>query len=161
MYMQFNFVTHEKGLAGQTRRIQEIDKNDHESILWSFLQILDLHRALKAPEPPLDTVALYRQPERISWLVDDVGLIFAVFDKPGRASVHICFWDRRLKGREVICRGLADWLIHKYHLNYICTSIPASSKPTLRFAEDVGFEVAAHDTQDMVHLVYTTEVVSP
>jgi hypothetical protein len=158
--MEFAFVTHEKGLRGETRTIREVDKADHESILWSFSQILDLHRRLQKPEPPLETVALYRQPERITWLVDDVGMIFAVFDKPGRASVHIVFWDQRLKGREVLCRGLADWLIHKFRLNYICTSIPVTSRPTLRFARDIGFEEAV-TWEGMVHLVYTTEVVSP
>lgn len=159
--MELQFETQEKGWEGLSRSIREIDKTDHEAILWSFSKILDLHRELKAPEPPLETVALYRQPERITWLVDDVGLIFAVFDKPGRASVHIVFWDRRLRGREILCRGLADWVIHKFGLNYLCTSIPVTSGPTLGFAERIGFERVMQDDQGMVHLVYTTEVVSP
>jgi hypothetical protein len=159
--MQLSFVTNEKGLDGTRRTITEIDKKDHETILWSFSQVLDLHRALEAPEPPLETVALYRQPERISWLVDDVGLIFAVFDKPGRASVHICFWDRRLRGRETLCRGLADWLIHKFHLRYLYTSIPFTSGPTLEFAKRIGFEPVEYTKDHIVNLVYLTEVVSP
>ena len=157
--MDLAFATREQGIERE-RTLREIDKADHETILWSFSQILDLHRALKAPEPPLETVAVYRQPERISWLVDDVGLIFAVFDRLTRASVHICFWDRRLRGREVLCRGLADWLIHKFRLDYLCTAIPRTSRATLAFAERIGFERVT-EIDGIVHLVYTTEVVSP
>jgi hypothetical protein len=158
--MSLNFKVREKGTELE-RSIREIDKSDHETILWTFSQILSLHRSMGKPEPPLSTVELFRQPERVSWLVDDVGLIFAVFDRPGRASVHIVFWDRRLRGREILCRGLADWMIHKWDLNYLCTSIPATSRATLAFAEKIGFEEVTRDLNGMVHLVYTTEVVSP
>lgn len=158
--MDLTFKTLERGVEHE-RLCHEIDKSDHETILWSFSQILDLHRAMHKPEPPLSTVELYRQPERLSWLVDDVGLIFAVQDRPTRANVHIVFWDRILRGREVLCRGLSDYIIHKWRLAYICTSIPETSRPTLEFAKRIGFEPVHHDPDNVIHLVYTTEVVSP
>lgn len=158
--MDLTFSTREEGVEVE-RHLYEIDKNDHESILWSFSRILDLHRELQKPEPPLATVERFRDENRVSWRVDDVGLIFAVFDRPSRASVHIVFWDRRLRGREVLCRGLADYIIHKWELDYLCTTIPRTSRPTLAFARRIGFEDACEDLNGQIHLAYTTEVVSP
>ena len=157
--MEMAFDTCEGG-EDLTRTIREIDKDDHETILWSFSRVLDLHRDTKKPLPTLATVEVYRQPERTTWLVDDVGLIIAVRDKPHRAQVHIVFWDRRLRGREVLCRGVADYAIHRWHLAYICTTIPETSRATLEFAKRVGFEEVLRENGE-VHLVYTTEVVSP
>lgn len=154
------FKVEEEGTEFE-REVRELDKRDHEGILWSFSKILDLHREMGKPEPPLSTVELYRQEGRITWLVDFVGMMFAVLDRPNRASVHIVFWDRKLRGREVLCRGMADYIIHRWHLDYICTSIPLTSAPTLAFALRIGFEEVMTEEDGMVHLVYTTEVVSP
>jgi hypothetical protein len=143
------------------RRVVEWDKSDHATILWAYAEIIDLHRRLAKPEPPLEEIASFCQPQRTTWLVDDVGLVFADRDLPWRASVHIVFWDGRLRGRETLCRGLADYAIHRWDLSYICTNIPKTSRATLAFAKRVGFEVAQMDPDGMIHLAYTTEVVSP
>lgn len=158
--MELIFKTREAGVDFE-RTVREIDPSDHRTILRTFARILDLHRAMQKPEPPLSAVEFFRQPERTSWVVDNVGLIFAVRDLPHRASVHIVFWDRRLRGRETLCRGLADYVIHRWGLDYLYTTIPRTSKATLAFCQRIGFEVAAIDGDDQVHLAYTTEVVTP
>lgn len=88
------------------------------------------------------------------YLIDDVG-IAAVF--PQRwfqaAHVHITFWDRKLRGRENLCRLLCDYVKTKYELDHLFTVIPVDSKTVLAFAKRIGFQDKSAD-RDFSYLIY-------
>lgn len=97
-------------------------------------------------------------PSKVYFLVDDVGIIAAVPDGLGAAHVHITFWDRRLRGREGLCREVAKWLLQNLHLMVLWTVIPKKSKTTLAFAKRLGFiERTYTDLNDHIFLVLTKE----
>lgn len=83
--------------------------------------------------------------------IDNVGIIavMPMDDWPNLLHVHITFWDRRLRGREGLCRSLADWVTG------ICdktlfTQIPEKNQVLLSFAQRVGFRL-----QDSIGTVRT------
>lgn len=71
------------------------------------------------------------------WCIDDVGAVFVIPDSYGSAEVHIAFWDGRLRGREVICKRLADAFLMRYHTLY--ARIPKEGKTVIAFAKRLGF----------------------
>lgn len=73
------------------------------------------------------------------WLVDDVGLLCFDPFQPGKAHVHITFWDKRLRGREQLCRTTALWLMEKYNVDTVLTAIPEKARTIVAFALRVGF----------------------
>jgi len=75
------------------------------------------------------------------WEVDDVGIVYLTDIKPGyEATAHINFWDRRLKGREELCRELAKHVFLKLKLHRLVAEIPLYSLPTINMVEKVGFK---------------------
>jgi hypothetical protein len=73
--------------------------------------------------------------------VDDVGLIMLDKLENGLyARVHITFWDRRLRGRERLCRRVADYWIDKYDLVGVYTTIPHDAAMVKEFCKRVGFQ---------------------
>lgn len=80
--------------------------------------------------------------DRYYYLVDDVGLIGIELDfrdNQAAAHVHVTFWDRKLRGREAICREMCLWVMGTYGLDYLWTAIPTSFKAVREFARRVGF----------------------
>lgn len=73
------------------------------------------------------------------WLVDDVGLLCFDPFRQGEAHVHITFWDRRLRGREGLCRELAKSLMLRHNVTMLLTVIPLGSRTVSAFARRVGF----------------------
>lgn len=74
--------------------------------------------------------------------VDDVGII-AVLPFGGDimgCHVHITFWDRILRGREGLCRTLAEW-VTELRREPLFTAIPDQDRVVLAFAKRVGFTV--------------------
>lgn len=77
------------------------------------------------------------------YTVDDVGMIGAMNGARDFAHVHITFWDRRLRGRELLCREMAKWfqgIVQKE----ILTAIPQTARVVLAFAKRVGFKEHAN-----------------
>lgn len=75
------------------------------------------------------------------YLVDDVGLL-AVIDSNGEeAHCHITFWDKRLKGREGLCRELACLHMEASGLTLLWTAIPDEFLKVIAFAKKVGFKI--------------------
>lgn len=91
--------------------------------------------------------------------VDDVGVIVVRYHpKEECADVHITFWDRRLRGRESLCRAVADYLMDFLKVRGLFTAIPGDSRATLAFARRVGFRDAAYHN-GVVTLTYTNYTV--
>lgn len=74
------------------------------------------------------------------WLVDDVGLLCFDPFTVRIAHVHITFWDKRLRGRESLCRAVAGHLMSEYQIDTLLTVIPDSAKIVGAFARRVGFQ---------------------
>ncbi len=97
--------------------------------------------------------------------IDEVGV--AVLDDQHQGlygRVHITFWDKRLRGREYLCRRIAQVWMDKYGYDYVYTSIPTTSRTVIAFAKRVGFEALVED-EEFVHLIlynsYLLRVNSP
>lgn len=86
------------------------------------------------------------------WKVDDVGLICVspLGSMPHTAHVHITFWDKRLRGREEICRELARRVTAECHYHTFWTAIPREARTVLAFAKRVGFQVHSEDAKRLV-----------
>lgn len=90
--------------------------------------------------------------------VDDVGMLLVSHMQYGySASVHITFWDRRLRGREKLCRIVADWVVRFAGLKFVWTAIPANSRSVIAFAKRIGFKIV-QEQNGVVLLHYTRRV---
>jgi hypothetical protein len=74
--------------------------------------------------------------DKLYWTVDDVGLLIAT----EAGDVHIFFWDRRLRGREQMCKTMANVVMNILDREYIWTRIPVTERAVIAFAKRIGFE---------------------
>lgn len=96
---------------------------------------------------------------RYIWRVDDVGILAVLPVGPHAAHVHITFWDKRLRGREELCRRFGLHVMETYGFDTIWTGMPASARATLAFAKRVGFReqmqvngrVVLYATRELLH----------
>lgn len=78
------------------------------------------------------------KPRGLFWEVDDVGLIYLTDIVPGfQADGHFTFWDRRLRGRDLLLLEMAKYLITEFELHRLVCRVPLYSQPTLRYVERV------------------------
>jgi hypothetical protein len=89
-------------------------------------------------ESPL-TLELLLGTETVVWQVDDVGIICLHFGP--RPHVHVFFWDRRLRGREKMCRFHAAKILREYGFTELWTVIPQGMDVIAAFARRVGFKL--------------------
>lgn len=91
--------------------------------------------------PIKDVTMIWTRGVRI-WLVDAVGVLIQGFIvNEGLIDVHIAFWDRRLRGREAMCRAMAAVAAHEGGYPGVWTAIPEDARTTLAFAKRVGFRL--------------------
>lgn len=75
------------------------------------------------------------------WEVDDVGIIFVTDITPSAAKGHFSFWDRRVKGREVLIRQMTKWLFNQFGFHRITCEVPLYAAAWLsRTVEKAGFK---------------------
>lgn len=76
--------------------------------------------------------------------VDDVGMIAVMPTRlwDSLLHVHVTFWDRRLRGREGLCRSLAVW-VSRFTGKQLFTQIPEDRRILIEFAKRSGFEPQA------------------
>lgn len=76
----------------------------------------------------------------IVWEVDDVGILYLTDIIPGfQASGHFTFWDRRLKGREDLCREALRHAFREFGLHRISTFVPLSVYRIVPAVKKIGF----------------------
>jgi hypothetical protein len=92
--------------------------------------------------------------DKLYWTVDDVGLIIA--NRVG--DVHIFFWDKRLRGRERMCKAMALVIMEIFDRTFVWTEIPKKERAVLAFAKRVGFKETA-ETRETVTLHLAREVI--
>lgn len=72
--------------------------------------------------------------------VDNVGLVGMdklVVGHSGR--VHVTFWDGRLRGRELLCKRIAEHWMERFGLGFVYTTIPEQARTVIAFCKRVGF----------------------
>jgi len=75
------------------------------------------------------------------FLVDDVGVMFkGPLEYQGLPDVHVVFWDRILRGRESMCRHVAQQVAEEAEVRGVCTAMPQEALAVLAFAKRIGFQ---------------------
>ncbi len=145
--IEFFASCEEKG-GTVVRRVYELDRSP-----GNLLQVVEnLKRVDSFIDGVSPTVLLDEGMEVMQ--VDDVGLVALDKRNARDARVHMTFWDRRLRGREYLCRRVAGYWIDKYNLEYLSTSIPVTAGMVIAFARKVGFK-SFTESEGYVHLVLT------
>lgn len=112
-------------------------------LIWDiFYKIKDIPNMLVDEEHPgpFAAKALFDRSNMI-FQVGDCGIIgVANIERGHSAEVHVTFWDGMLRGKEKVCRQVAEALINKFELKILYTRIPELRHSTLAFAKRVGFE---------------------
>jgi hypothetical protein len=126
----------------------------------SIMNVLEINDKLQALGPAnfmskhVNPFSILLDPENLFFTVDNVGLI-AVMPLNERAlHCHIAFWDKRLRGREALCRNLAQFVV-AITRKHLVTAIPEGNRVVLAFARRAGFEVA-HEANGVVTLYFNT-----
>jgi hypothetical protein len=97
--------------------------------------------------------ALMVDPANLFFEVDNVGLITVMPLGDQALHCHIAFWDKRLRGRERLCRNLAEF-VTAVTRKFLVTAIPENNRVVLAFARRAGFEVGQHNN-GVVTLYFT------
>lgn len=114
---------------------------DPETILAVYDRLKGIPHlfAVDGQTKPYTLTGLYN-PNRLFWLVDDVGIVCLGVDEQyaGTGHPHFTFWDKRLRGREEMCRWLCGWGMDAFGLEMLWTIVPRERRATLAFAKRVG-----------------------
>lgn len=89
-----------------------------------------------------------------TFLVDNVGLLLkGPISHDGLPDVHVCFWDKILRGRESLCWYVASQVAKEAQSPGVWTAIPRDARTVLAFARRVGFRVTSvNEDLDLVGL---------
>jgi len=72
--------------------------------------------------------------------VDDVGILYITQIVPGYSALaHFAFWDRRLRGREELCRKMLEFAFRTYDFQRIETRVALYAVPAMAATERIGF----------------------
>lgn len=88
------------------------------------------------------------------WEVDDVGILYLTEIAVGNnALAHFNFWDRRLKGREKLIRGMMWHVMNEYDLHRITVEVGAFAAPWMTSAvERMGFVREGRKRESIWHV---------
>lgn len=91
-------------------------------------------------------------PSTIAWLTGDYGLAALTDIVPFRdANVHLCFWDRRFKGRRLEIIQAIKWSFDKLSLARLTDTIPETSRASVAFVASLGFKKEGIIRQDYLY----------
>ena len=80
------------------------------------------------------------RPAGLIWDVDDVGILFLNdLRSDHSATAHFCFWDKKFRGREHLCREMLRLVFDTYGFRRIEVQVPRYAKKTLYAIEKIGF----------------------
>lgn len=123
------------------RQVRPLDRSD-SNLLRVWLRLRSVRNCFEGKED----LILDKRLEILE--VDDVGILVLENQKEtvGGGRVHITFWDRRLRGREHLCRRIAEWWMEARGLDYLYTTVPKDFPAVSAFCKRVGFrDVQAED----------------
>lgn len=117
-----------------------------------IMEVVDLMRQVSNFLPGDNPYSVFTDENSTFFQVDNVGLI-AVIPIEDMLHCHITFWDRRLRGRERLCRSLAEFVVGTTK-KLLYTAIPEGNRVVLEFARRVGFK-EGYRSNGVVFLVFT------
>lgn len=80
-------------------------------------------------------------PNTIVLSTGDYGLCIFQNILPFRdVGIHICFWDRRFKGRDTECKMALRWIFDKMKLERATIFVPDTVRATISFIYSLGFK---------------------
>jgi hypothetical protein len=86
--------------------------------------------------PPELALREFGRLDKLYWTVDDVGLLIV----SEACDCHIFFWDKRLRGREQLCKRMAEEAMQLLGCEALWTKVPDSEVAVIAFAKRVGFK---------------------
>ncbi len=129
---EFTFVCDEPEGA----RFREVKPLKSSDIARVYESLCKAHTSRGRELPQELAIREFARLDKLYWTVDDVGIIIA----SEAGDVHIFFWDKRLRGRERMCKEMAQIIMDFYHRSDVWTEIPSTERAVIAFAERVGFE---------------------
>ncbi len=92
------------------------------------------------PEQNLTAFAFWlSRPDTILVQYQQSGVVGAYnIVRGARANVFVLFWDRKLKGREVACRRIAQWIVRTCDLERLSANICGRNIASIKFASRMG-----------------------
>lgn len=79
------------------------------------------------------------------YLIDDVGTVVIRPCRGYDGEAHVTFWDRRMRGREALCRQIGqDFLLQRgLSICSLFTAVPVDRRAVIAFSKRVGFQTVA------------------
>lgn len=142
---------HEK--TGLTlRRVEPLVK-DAKTLAWLVLMLQESDSFMRHV-CMADALSLLLAQNTYVLTIDDVGAVILTGIKKGcSAEVHVTFWDGRVRGRERMCRKIAEWLFRMYELSEMLCLIPEGNTTGRRLARAVGFVDFKHENGNVLFIL--------
>jgi len=139
---------HEKG--GLTlRRVEPLAK-EAKDLAWLVLRLKETDSFLRHVSMA-DALTLLLDERTYILTIDDVGAVILTSIHQGfAAEVHVTFWDGRVRGREGMCRKIADWLFRMFTLEQMFCLVPEGNTSGQRLAKAVGFKDIKHENGNVL-----------
>jgi hypothetical protein len=104
--------------------------------------VLEVWRKMCKWNTSLDERAIgeFYDTNKLYYLIDEIGLAWATFHN-NSVEGHFVFWDGRLRGREPIIKGMADFAMDVARVDRLWVMVPKKERMILRFLWRCGFEV--------------------
>lgn len=120
------------------REIRQLDKlPEHALYIYDKIRVCRLQTGWETPL----TLETLLGVDTVVWQVDNVGVICLYFGEV--PHVHVFFWDRRLRGRETLCRQHAAKIMREWNFIELWTVIPQEASVIAAFAYRIGFKLQA------------------
>ena len=134
------------------RRVELLDRGA-KALAWLVLQLKEKDSFLRHVGMA-DALVLLLDQHTYILTVDNVGVIILTNIHKGRsAEVHVTFWDGRVRGRERMCRKVAEWLFRMFELSEMYCQIPEGNTTGLRLAKAVGFIDFRHENGNVLFIL--------
>jgi hypothetical protein len=134
------------------RRVEPLSKTAKD-LAWLVLQLKEADSFLRHVSMA-DALTLLLDKHTYILTIDSVGaVVLSSINEGYSAEVHVTFWDGRVRGRERMCRKIAEWLFRMYSLAEMHCLIPEGNTTGLRLAKAVGFKDFRHENGNVLMIL--------
>lgn len=131
------------------RRVEPMPKSSID-LAWLILMLKGKDSFLRHVGMA-DAISLLLDKRTYILTVDDVGaVVLSNIHEGVAAEVHVTFWDGRIRGRERMCRKIAEWLFRIHKLDQMFCLIPEGNTTGLRLAQAVGFKETRRENSNVL-----------
>lgn len=110
-----------------------------ERSIESMMSLVDKLQTVPSFLPAENPYSVFLDERNTFFLVSDVGMLAVLPYSEQVLHCHITFWDKRLRGREDLCRSVAQF-VSGISKKLLITAVPEQNRTVLAFAKRVGFE---------------------